>query len=384
MKRVPRARARQSGYAVLLATVLLVTVMLTVYLGRFDGPALRRTKDDRTAQALAQAKEALIGYATSNQTLPGSLPCPDISNSGQAAGASGSNCAPATGPLYIGRLPWKTLGLGDVRDGDNECLWYAIAYQSVFRSVLGITLRTTPSTYLNTATLDPIPVQTKDANGNTRNSNVVAVIFAPGAPLGAQTRSPATTTQTCSGTSSVPADIGNYLEGSNATIPSATSVGVYDERPATTTFNDKIVVITQLELAAALANRVFIEIKGTSPIAVPTANPMPPYVGLTGYYDAASSLHTLPCAATIASSGYPGISHNGLFPYADPSLNIGNTPPPPVAPYTWLSSASWKTQIKYDITPTTGGCPVSGSATVQISLPNVVGSLPFTYQLRFP
>lgn len=75
------------GDAVLLATVLLATVMLTVYLGRFDGPALRRTKDDRTAQALAQAKEALIGYATSNQTLPASLPCPDISNSGQAAGA---------------------------------------------------------------------------------------------------------------------------------------------------------------------------------------------------------------------------------------------------------------------------------------------------------
>lgn len=41
----------------------------------------------------------------------------------------------------------------------------------------------------------------------------------------------------------------------------------------------------------------------------------------------------------------------------DPALNIGNTPPPPVAPYTWLSSASWKTQIKYDINTDNGRMP---------------------------
>lgn len=160
--------------------------------------------------------------------------------------------------------------------------------------MLGITLRTTPSTYLNTATLDPTPVQTKDANGKyTELQCCSSGVSSTWGSTWAQTRSPATTTQTCSGTSSVPADIGNYLEGSNATIPSATSVGVYDERPATTTFNDKIVVITQRELAQHSRIGYLSQIKGTSPIAVPTANPMPPYVGLTGY-DAASSLHTLP------------------------------------------------------------------------------------------
>lgn len=36
--------------------------------------------DERTAQIMAVAKDALIGFAASSATRPGQLPCPDTNN----------------------------------------------------------------------------------------------------------------------------------------------------------------------------------------------------------------------------------------------------------------------------------------------------------------
>ena len=49
----------------------------------------------------------------------GDLPCPDRDDDGDADAVPGCD----TAALALGRLPWKTLGLPDLRDGDGERLW---------------------------------------------------------------------------------------------------------------------------------------------------------------------------------------------------------------------------------------------------------------------
>src|SRR3972149_3020211 len=82
--------------------------------------------------ALAQAKAALIMYVTITNlstTRPGAFPCPDTDNNGTANLYSGTNCPGyvSGSDVYVGRLPWQTLGLPDLRDSSGERLWYAVS-----------------------------------------------------------------------------------------------------------------------------------------------------------------------------------------------------------------------------------------------------------------
>jgi type II secretory pathway pseudopilin PulG len=118
--------AQQRGIAliVLLAVVgfLMVGLLLTIV----RSSALETERERHTAEVLAKAKEGLIAYAVAVQsdslaTRPGDLPCPDLDNDGQA------ELVCSVTSKRFGRLPWKTLGLSDLRDADGERLWYALS-----------------------------------------------------------------------------------------------------------------------------------------------------------------------------------------------------------------------------------------------------------------
>src|SRR5665811_1174045 len=115
-------RCRQRGAALLIMLVILVVGIAAVLVSSLSTTALNNARQNTTSNALAQAKDALIGRAAADNNMPGSLPCPDTNNDGSAELLSGNNC-----PSYIGRLPWKTLGLPDLRDGSGERLWYALS-----------------------------------------------------------------------------------------------------------------------------------------------------------------------------------------------------------------------------------------------------------------
>src|SRR5262249_1597874 len=114
--------AGQRGQAMLLS-VLLLGVGVSAIVFSFVTPAKTAIESDKkTAAALKQARDALIGRAAADQTIPGSLPCPDTDDDGSAELFAGNQC-----PAYLGRLPWRTLGLPDLRDGSGERLWYALS-----------------------------------------------------------------------------------------------------------------------------------------------------------------------------------------------------------------------------------------------------------------
>ena len=124
------ALSRHAAHGGASLLVLIVFAILALVLVRLfasyitsDDPAER---DKASLQAIAQAKAGLIAYAVSIQPdtyakRPGEMPCPDLDNDGDAE----ITCFQAN--QRIGRLPWKTLKLPDLRDGYGERLWYVLS-----------------------------------------------------------------------------------------------------------------------------------------------------------------------------------------------------------------------------------------------------------------
>ena len=172
---------KQRGAALLLMLVIVVMGIAVALVSSLSATALKNARQETTAAALAQAKEALISRAVLDENMPGSLPCPDlitntttpilnVPNDGVADSLSGNDC-----PSYIGRLPWKTLGLPDLRDGSGERLWYVLSRN--FRD-------DNSAQPLNSDTAGTLSV-----SGNISVNNMIAIVFAPGRNLPEQDRS---------------------------------------------------------------------------------------------------------------------------------------------------------------------------------------------------
>lgn len=108
MKPFP-ARPRQRGFTLTELTIVLIIVALL--LGGLLVPLSAQIdlRDARDAQAqLADAREALYGFAVAN----GRLPCPaDPTLAAGVAGAGLEDCASVATAAGNGVLPWATLGL---------------------------------------------------------------------------------------------------------------------------------------------------------------------------------------------------------------------------------------------------------------------------------
>ncbi len=196
-------------------------------------------KNAKTDAALALARDALLGRALSDANHPGSLPCPDavtniannVPGDGIADLLSGSNC-----PSYIGRLPWKTLELPQLRDGDGEDIWYALS--PAFTDATG--------NAINTDSIGTITAYS-GSNSGVVSSRAVAVVFSPGEPIGTQARSP-TQTAACPMTGTTIAQSlcpNNYLDLETVSgINNANATGPYITVPAKATFNDRLLVVS--------------------------------------------------------------------------------------------------------------------------------------------
>lgn len=122
----------QNGVALIAMLSLLVLIFSALSLNHFNQSNIQQLKRQKTQQALSEAKQALLAYSSEplantscnvNCARPGDLPCPDLDNDGEAE----NNCS--TQSSRLGRLPWKTLGLNDLKDSDGESLWYAVSNQ---------------------------------------------------------------------------------------------------------------------------------------------------------------------------------------------------------------------------------------------------------------
>lgn len=281
------SRRPQRGVALLLILFLLFGIGTTLFLLVWNANATRLSLEAKTTDALAQAKEALIGRAVSDDNRPGSLPCPDTNGDGTAESLVGSSC-----PSYIGRLPYKTLKIADLRDSEGELLWYALS-----------------STLRDHTTASPINPNTPATLTLDGNTNIAAILFAPGPALAGQGGRPSNL-------------VGDYLDAGNADGDAN-----YISVPFSSTFNDRVMALTQAELFAAVSRRVLGAIRGVDDLA-----PSFPNTGLRSYHQ-----------------------FNGQFPWADSdgdglaNLNIltGKLPYKDLVLDAWISNNNWPSLIVY-------------------------------------
>lgn len=155
---------------------MIAMAATTVMVNSVSKIQLKSERDKKTQQALAEAKAAILSYTLtldlsqfscgSNCRRPGDLPCPDTNNDGYADTPCAGNA--------LGRLPWRTLGISDLRDGYNERLWYAVS----------VNFKNTPrSGVLNSDSIGSITVRNSSGlivNDGTSTTGVVAVVISPG------------------------------------------------------------------------------------------------------------------------------------------------------------------------------------------------------------
>jgi hypothetical protein len=239
-------RAQARGQALLILLVMMsIAAMLLVYGSTTEaGRAVKA--DSRTRVALEYARQALIGRAIGDANRPGSLPCPDGDGDGSADLFAGSNC-----PTYIGRLPWRTLGLGDLRDETGEPLWYALSPG----------FRDHPAAPpLNSDTRGTLTVYSgSDATPMTREA--VAVVFAAGTALGAQARDD--TPAQCSTTGKhIPRNrcAANYLDPAGS-LNNASAAGPFIVASPGPSHNDKLAMLVTADFMPLVEQRVALELR---------------------------------------------------------------------------------------------------------------------------
>lgn len=275
-----------------------------------------------TALALREARDALIGYSIQDANRPGSLPCPDTNNDGVVDLFSGDECL-----AYVGRLPWKTLGLSDLRDAAGERLWYAMSRN--FRD-------RTSAQPINSDTTGTLTVYAADGT-TLMTPGAVAVIFSAGSALGSQNRGAASASCAATGTSlsrDLCAD--NYLDQLNC--PGANcrnnAVGPFVAGPGfdaqgRAVVNDTLLAIRAGDLMPAVEKRVAKELISWLQVYY-TANHYYPY---PARYDHCDREH---CSGDSATC-------RGRIPGSEASGDASWSPP------AWFVNNQWNREFYYSV-----------------------------------
>jgi hypothetical protein len=321
MSAMPPRSGRQRGIA-LLMVVALIAVGATFMLLRSLNAATWRTDRYRvTQEALVMAKEALVARAVADNNRPGSLPCPDTDDDGQAELFAGTQC-----PSNVGRLPWRTLDLPDLRDASGERLWY----------VLSPTHRDHPSAEpINSNTVGQLTL-----TGAQSAANVLAILAAPGSTLiraGAATlqdrscivgtncdasqkctTSPSALTPKCNPV--------NYLDISGG-VDNAGGGNTLVSAPEGATFNDRLIAVHADDVMPLVEKRAGGEFS----------------MQLRKHYDAWQTRPILPNVSFVNFKGF----YPWAAPFGDPentmtgaSPNVHGQLPLGATPLLWTSASS--------------------------------------------
>lgn len=148
----------------------------------------------------------------------------------------------------IGRVPWKTLGIPEPKDGAGATLWYAIA--GPFRNY------NMNSASISSDTLGNLTLYL-GSSATTLTSQAIAVIFVPGASLGAQNRDPSATALCATTGTTIARNLcaANYLEATGGGNNAQTG-GPFIQAQSSGTFNDRLLVITNADLMPVVEQRV--------------------------------------------------------------------------------------------------------------------------------
>lgn len=362
----------EHGIALLILVIFLALASAGYTLKSLDSGGIRNERDKKTNEALAEAKAALLGFAasqsltpgvcTTNCPRPGDLPCPDTDNNGVAEVSCGNAAGTTQQTARLGRLPWITLGLPDLRDGDGERLWYAVS--SRYKN----NTRFRP---LNSDTLATITL--RDNNGNIIFNGTVnglaAVVIAPGATLVRQDN----ISQVRNGANQLIAS--NYLdvalgEDNQNFVDSNINgfiIGPVKDINGKTVVNDRMLGITRKEMNQMMEARVLAEVRNS----------------LTTYFSGAGAF-SYPSPADFNIATCLGSANINAPNCPEGTLTHGRIPANPVTPWSgtsvlrgvrngnWFQLNAWREVVHYAVAPAcvtgTANCDGIGFLTLNNSL----------------
>ena len=254
-------RNHQKGLTLVIFAFLIGLAITGLGIIFLSGGSYQIQQSVKSARVLAEAKEAILGYVVSGKSATGTgvFPCSeDTSSIGSSNEGQSYNCS--NNATSIGRFAWRTMGVGELTDGNNDKLWYA----------LSVGFRAVP---INSDTIGQLSID------GTQNQ-AIAILFSPGTVLSTQSRP----TPTFANAPIVSA----YLEAENSDGDQDFITGV-----PSTTFNDKLVTIKADDIFPVLEKRVLGEFKtylnaykaawGAFPFPAQFGNPTTAtYVGVAG------------------------------------------------------------------------------------------------------
>jgi hypothetical protein len=371
---------QQQGLAMLILVFMIALAFTSYFVFGLSTEASKRNREERTAQALVNAKSALLGWSVAHPQYPGIMPFPD--RSGDDLNYDGnSDCiniavTPLNYPHLIGRLPHATQTLpcvgtllnglsGSFVDGDGESLWYAVS-RNLIRPAGLPTLVINPS-IINNPSFPWLIV--RDKNGQIISNRVAAVVIAPGRVVGAQNRA--------GGLAGPAAYLDSVVVGgvpySNAddAIPNEDFIMAEDMQQVANPhpvyaqpyqFNDKLIYITIDELMSALEQRAIREARNalrayylaSSSNAV---NRFYPYAAMLGDPNHACTevtfAGTLPLDSALSTCTHPNVGMNAFLP-------------------NWFIESQWQEFMHYvlanDCSFAVPGCLTGGNITVGVQV----------------
>lgn len=346
----PYPKAQGSALIVILIILGLAVALLVSSLK--SNPQIER--DKITADALAKAKDALIGFALRGDvsltpSRPAVFPCPDTH-------VPSDPVVPANDPMYgtsdascsdgaIGRFPWRSLKTDELLDDSGAPIWYALS-----------------GNFRNNSTQVPIinsdskgTLQVRAPNGTTlltqQGSEAAAILFAPGMALTGQAR----------GTAAEKNSASNYLDvvGAISNATGAVIVGncsVLNQGAAaqvncptfiagskSATFNDRLLLVTPKDFIPIIERRV----------AKIAESQLTGYYATCGYYPRPALFSNTECLPGGNTSGcIPDASATqGRFPYYAKTDFASLTMPDWVGLPAWFLGNRWDRVIYYAVAP---------------------------------
>lgn len=232
---------QQRGVALLALLTLLSLFGLYLFVGQLSATQFQLAREEKSAAALAAARQALIDEAISRVSIndAGYLSLPDLGvtfGSPAEGYVSGTFAGDGKDLSVIGKFPWKTLDTGPLRDSAGQCLWYVVSGR--FKKDTDL-LKTD---VFNWDTLGQIDVI--NANGAFLAINLAALLVSPGSALDGQSRALADAAYTeCGGNY----DARNYLDAFDGTNALAGQVNYYvdstNNRVASDSNNKQFVMV---------------------------------------------------------------------------------------------------------------------------------------------
>lgn len=239
--------ARSRGAALIILMALLAMGVFYFLMQEIEGLGQYQRAAKVESDPIVQAKEALLAYATTyrdthSDEVFGYLPCPDLDGDGVAEATCGN-----AGEASVGLLPYRSLGLPDLRDSAGICLWYAVSgsFKNNPKSATALMNWDAQGQFGVVDSGGTTLVAPDDPQGGA-----AAVIFAAGGALAGQSRTAAAT-----GPCAVdPTQVAAYLDGAyNFAV--GTTITLSQGKSGDAANNDRLVWLTSKEIFDRVVKR---------------------------------------------------------------------------------------------------------------------------------